>query len=74
LPQFLLGGTFFPITAFPTWLQPIPKMLPLTYLNDALRRVAFEGVSLFAVWNDILVLLIWGVVVYFFATRLFKWE
>ena len=74
LPQFLLGGTFFPISVFPAWLQPIPKMLPLTYLNDAMRKVAFEGLSLFQVWDDILVLLIWGVVVYFFATRLFKWE
>ncbi|MDB5282424.1 MAG: transporter permease [Bacteroidota bacterium] len=74
LPQFLLAGTFFPISVFPTWLQPIPKMLPLTYLNDAMRKVAFEGLSLFQVWDDILVLFIWGVVVYFFATRLFKWE
>jgi ABC-2 type transport system permease protein len=74
LPQFLLGGTFFPTTAFPSWLQPIPKILPLTYLNDAMRKVAFEGLSLFQVWNDLLVLGVWGIVVYFFATRLFKWE
>jgi ABC-2 type transport system permease protein len=74
LPQFLLGGTFFPITAFPSWLQPVPKIMPLTYLNDAMRKVAFEGASLFQVWNDLLVLGIWGVVIYFFATRLFKWE
>jgi ABC-2 type transport system permease protein len=46
LPQFLLSGTFFPITAFPSWLQPICKMLPLTYLNDAMRKVAFEGMQL----------------------------
>ncbi len=74
LPQFILCGTFFSTSFFPAWMQPIPKMLPLTYLNDAMRRVAFEGASLFQVWNDILVLLIWGVVVYFFATKLFKWE
>lgn len=74
LPQMLLAGTFFPVSAFPTWLQPIPKIMPLTYLNDAMRKVAFEGVGLFQVWDDILVLLVWGIVVYFFATRLFKWE
>jgi ABC-2 type transport system permease protein len=74
LPQLILGGTFFPITVFPAWLQPIPKILPLTYLNDAMRKVAFEGVSLLAVWDDILVLGIWGIVVYFLATKLFKWE
>ncbi len=74
LPQLILGGTFFPVSVFPAWMQPIPKMLPLTYLNDAMRRVAFEGASLFAVWTDVLVLLVWGVVVYLLATRLFKWE
>lgn len=74
LPQLLMAGTFFPISVFPAWLQPIPRALPLTYLNDALRKVAFEGASLFHVWNDILVLGIWGIVVYLLATRLFKWE
>lgn len=74
LPQFLLAGTFFPVSVFPTWLQPIPKLMPLTYLNDAMRKVAFEGLNLFQVWNDLLVLGIWGIVVYFFATKLFKWE
>jgi ABC-2 type transport system permease protein len=46
LPQFLLSGTFFSIDAFPTWLQPISRALPLTYLNDAMRKVAFEGAGL----------------------------
>jgi ABC-2 type transport system permease protein len=74
LPQFIMGGTFFPSSVFPDWLQPITKIMPLTYLNDALRKVSFEGVSIFYVWNDLLVLGIWGIVVYALATRLFKWE
>ena len=43
LPQFLLGGTFFSIDAFPKWLQPVSRALPLTHLNTAMREVAFEG-------------------------------
>lgn len=74
LPQFLLSGTFFPITNFPSWLQPVAKVLPLTYLNEAMRKVAFEGASLFAVGNDILVLLGWGVIIYLLAAKTFKWE
>jgi len=74
LPQFLLAGTFFSIDNFPKWLQPVCRILPLTYLNDALRKIAFDGANLFAVKMDILVLLIWGIVIYFFAARLFKWE
>lgn len=74
LPQFLLAGTFFSIEAFPAWMQPISKALPLTYLNDALRQVAFDGASLWDVRMDIGVLLLWGLIGYFAASRVFKWE
>ncbi len=74
LPQFLLAGTFFPVEVFPSWLQPVCKILPLTYLNDALRRISFEGAGLFEIRWDLAILLLWGVVVYLLAARLFKWE
>lgn len=74
LPQFLLAGTFFSIDAFPSWMQPVSRALPLTYLNNVLRSIAFEGASLWAVKTDLGVLLLWGVVGYFFAARVFKWE
>ncbi|XZF16444.1 ABC transporter permease [Chitinophagaceae bacterium MMS25-I14] len=74
LPQFLLAGTFFSIDNFPKWLQPISKALPLTYLNDAMRRVAFDGVGFWEIKWDIVILLGWGVVAYFVAGRVFKWE
>jgi ABC-2 type transport system permease protein len=74
LPQFLLGGTFFSVEAFPKWLQPISKALPLTHLNTAMRAVAFEGQNLWEVKNEIGILLIWGVIVYAVAIKVFKWE
>jgi len=74
LPQFLLGGTFFSVEAFPKWLQPISKALPLTHLNTAMRAVAFEGQNLWDVRSEIGILLIWGVVVYIVAIKVFKWE
>lgn len=74
LPQFLLAGTFFSVDVFPKWLQPICRALPLTYLNDALRKVAFEGRNLWDVRLDIAILLLWGVAVYFAAVKVFKWE
>ena len=54
LPQFLLSGTFFATTAFPTWLQGLSNILPLTYLNKAMRDVAFEGAGLGDVTHDLL--------------------
>jgi ABC-2 type transport system permease protein len=74
LPQFLLSGTFFSISVFPVWLQPICKVLPLTFLNDAMRKVAFEGANLWDVHQQLLYLLLWGIGIYALAVKLFKWE
>ena len=74
LPQFLLSGTFFSIDAFPSWLQPISRALPLTYLNDAMRKVAFEGAGLWDVKQQILIIVIWGIGIYAVAVKVFKWE
>ncbi len=74
LPQFLLSGTFFSIEAFPSWLQPVSKALPLTYLNDAMRKVAFEGASLIDVKQQVFIMLLWGFAIYALAVKVFKWE
>ena len=74
LPQFLLGGTFFSVEAFPKWLQPISKVLPLTHLNTAMRAVAFEGQNLWDVRNEIGIMLLWCAIVYAVAIKVFKWE
>ena len=74
LPQFLLSGTFFSIENFPSWLQPISKSLPLTYLNNGMRKIAFEGAGIWDVRHEILILMIWGVLVYAVAVKVFKWE
>lgn len=74
LPQFLLAGTFFSIDVFPAWLRPLCRILPLTHLNDAMRKVAFEGAHLTDCWKQIGILGIWGVIAYAIAIRVFKWE
>ncbi len=74
LPQFLLSGTFFSVEAFPYWLQPISKALPLTYLNDALRKVAFEGASLWDVKMQMGIMMLWGILIYTIAVKTFKWD
>lgn len=74
LPQFLLSGTFFSTAAFPGWLQSISRVLPLTHLNEAMRKVAFEGASLGDVSHQLLILSIWFVGIYVVAVKTFKWE
>jgi ABC-2 type transport system permease protein len=74
LPQFLLGGTFFSVDAFPVWLQKICEILPLKQLNDAMRNVAFEGAHLTDCGKQLGILALWGIVVYAVAIKVFKWE
>ena len=74
LPQFLLAGTFFPVENFPAWLHPLCKILPLTHLNTAMRNVAFEGAHLADCLPQLQYLLIWGIILYAIAIKVFKWE
>ena len=74
LPQFLLSGTFFSVTAFPKWLQYVSNALPLTHLNNAMRKVAFEGAGLGDVTHQLFILLLWGIGIYALAVKTFKWE
>ena len=74
LPQFLLAGTFFPVENFPTWLQPLCNILPLTHLNQAMRNVAFEGAHLTDCGPQLQYLLIWGIILYAVAIKVFRWE
>ena len=74
LPMTFLSGVFFPREAMPDILQTITGFLPLTYLTDALRAIINEGAGIDAIGGDLLGLLVWAVVSFVIATRLFKWE
>ncbi len=74
LPQFLLAGTFFSIDAFPSWLQPICRLMPLTHFNNAMRNISFEGAGLIETGKELGILGIWIVIVYAIAFKTFKWE
>jgi ABC-2 type transport system permease protein len=74
LPMWLLSGTFFSSARFPQVLQPFIKALPLTAINDALRAIVNEGSSLSANWSQLCVLLVWGLLSFTIALRIFKWK
>ncbi len=74
LPMWLLSGSFFSSAKFPEVLQPFIKALPLTALNDALRAVMNDGAGLAAVGVNLGILLLWGVVSFIIALRIFRWQ
>jgi ABC-2 type transport system permease protein len=73
-PMLFLSGVFFPRDGFPVLLKTVTNYFPLTFLADALRRIANEGASLSAVRGDLLGLGIWGVIVFTVAVLVFRWE
>jgi ABC-2 type transport system permease protein len=46
VPQGLLGGFFWPIDQLPGLLQPLARILPVTYAIDGLRQVMIAGADL----------------------------
>lgn len=73
-PMMFLSGVFWPIETFPVPVQAISRVLPLTFLGDALRQVMVGGAPLYPLWLDFVVLLGWLVVGGLLAVRLFRWE
>ena len=55
-------------------MQPFIKFLPLTAVNDAMRKVAFEGASLGSNWQELLILTGWGIIIYIITAKVFRWE
>jgi ABC-2 type transport system permease protein len=74
LPMTFLSGVFFPRDAMPDVLQRITEFLPLTYLSDALRKIANDGAGIGDIGGDLLGLVVWAVIAFVVAVRLFSWE
>ena len=66
-PQFLLSGVLFPVGNLPDVLQPLVRIMPVTYAVDGLRQVFIRGADLgsSALLGDLGVL---ALIAVFFAT------
>jgi ABC-type polysaccharide/polyol phosphate export permease len=74
LPMWLLSGTFFSSARFPEFFQPFIKALPLTALNESLRSVMNDGASLTSNWTALAVLLVWCLLSFAVALKIFRWQ
>jgi ABC-2 type transport system permease protein len=73
-PLMFLSGIFFPIAAMPDFLQGVARLMPLTYLGDALRQVMVGGVPFAPLPVDMAVLGGWLVACLLIAGRFFRWQ
>lgn len=65
MPMMFVSGVFYPIETMPWIFQKLAYIVPLTYVNDALRAVMLKGAGIGDIWIDIVVLL--GFTALFFA-------
>jgi ABC-type multidrug transport system permease subunit len=74
LPMWVLSGVFFSSDRFPDVMQPVIQILPLTALNNALRGIMIEGRSILSLSFEVLILMIWGMISFVVALKIFRWS
>lgn len=73
LPMIMLSGVFFSKNNFPDWLRSVTDFLPLTALNDGLRKIALEGQGLSHLGFEISILAACTIITALFSLKLFRW-
>jgi ABC-2 type transport system permease protein len=68
----LISGFVFPHYSMPRILQWISYIFPLTAFIPVSRGIFMKGIGLSFLTNQVLILILYDVVILFFATRLFR--
>jgi len=63
LPSIFLSGFFFPLDAMPVALQVVSYTLPLRYYLSIIRVLLLKGVGIEIIMNDVIALIIFGVLI-----------
>ena len=74
MPMMFLGDVFIPISILPGYIQIISKAMPLTYLSDTFRKIMLHGSGIEDIWTNIIILVVFGSVMFVAAIKLFRWE
>ncbi len=73
-PMMFLSGTFFPRFLMPEWLQTVSTGLPLTPVIDGIRKIIVEGQTILEIGPQLALIGGWMALIYFIASRVFRWE
>ncbi len=60
--MMIFCGITYPLAILPNWMQNVSKFIPLTYSINALRTVITSGANIQDIKNELIILLIFGIV------------
>jgi ABC-2 type transport system permease protein len=69
LPAFLLSGFVYSIQNMPVVIQAIALFVPARYFINIAKGIFLKGVGLELLWFDLLLLIVYGLMMFYFATR-----
>ena len=71
-PSMLLSGFIFPIENMPQWIQPISRMLPMTYFLNIIRGIFLRGATFSDLMVNYAALTLIGLIIFLFSILKFK--
>jgi ABC-2 type transport system permease protein len=72
LPNMFFSGFMFPIASMPEAVQKFTYVIPLRYYIAIVRGIFLKGVGWAELWDQALILLVYGVVILGLATTFFR--
>jgi ABC-2 type transport system permease protein len=69
LPAFLLSGFVYSIQNMPVVIQAIALFVPARYFINIAKGIFLKGVGLELLWFDLLLLIVYGIGIFYLATR-----
>ena len=69
----IIGGSLFPVSILPDWLQVVARFNPVTYALDATRAALLSGAGLATLWRPIAMLLVFAAILRPLSMGVFGW-
>lgn len=72
VPSIFLSGMLFPLENMPWLLRGVSYLVPLTYFINILRGIALKGLGVEYLWNNVILLAIFGLLVFTLSVVRFR--
>ena len=69
----LISGVYYPVEVLPSWLQPITRLSPATYVLEGMRDSLLKGIGLEQLVRYLLILLVIGLISLPIGMAIFSW-